>query len=333
MNLIAVTGLDGCQQVGRQRRVMKPFKLLGLITLLGLTLGVSPNRDFLNKDRTITFDVAVTDKNNNPVTGLDERNFKIFADGVEQSVVRVSRSNRPLAVVAVVELSEAFAYHMMDAAGPAIDLMQLLRPEEWGAVVSFDTQADIIVDFTHDRNQLISALRRLRIAAFSDGAVYDSLYFVLDRMGPLEEKKVILLVGTGRDTRSSRRTYAQLLRKAELSGAAIYTVGLTQPHNVATPNAYPDFEEQARRRDDEYTLRSLSEATGGLSFFPQVPGQYSAIAQTVDRDLRNQYTLSFVPSNAEITAKVRKLKVEVVNTDIDSNGKPDKLTVRHRTGF
>jgi hypothetical protein len=80
-------------------------------------------------------------------------------------------------------------------------------------------------------------------------------------------------------------------------------------------------------------MRSLAEATGGLSFFPRFSGEYPGIYETVNADLRHRYTLGFVSTNPHVDGKLRKLKVEVVDTDVDHDGKPDKLKVRHKKGY
>jgi hypothetical protein len=49
-------------------------------------------------------------------------------------------------------------------------------------------------------------------------------------------------------------------------------------------------------------------------------------------DLKNQYTLTFAAANPSVDGKLRKLRVEVVGTDTDHNGKPDKLRIRHKRG-
>jgi hypothetical protein len=80
-------------------------------------------------------------------------------------------------------------------------------------------------------------------------------------------------------------------------------------------------------------MRSLAEATGGLSFFPRFSGEYRDVYEAVNADLRHRYTLGFVSTNPRVNGQLRKLKVEVVDTDVDRNGKSDKLKVRHKKGY
>jgi VWFA-related protein len=309
---------------------MKPCRAVALIAVLAFTLGAT-NRN-PDRDRSVAFDVAVTDKNGRPVPNLGKHNFKLFENGVEQPVVDVSRVEKPLALVTLIEVSDALAYHLPAAMEPAKGLLLLLRPKDWGAVVFFTTQASIESDFTRDTNTLLSTLRRRQAAYPRDVALYDAVYFVLDRMRGFDEKTAVLLIASGRDAMSTRRTYAQALRKSETSSTMIYTVALTQPY-IEEPGPYPDFGRKERNLEAEYTLNALAEVSGGLSFVPPVDAQYSTIHQLVDNDLRNQYALTFLPTNPEPTNKLRKLKVEIVGTDIDHNGKPDKLIVRHKRGY
>ena len=113
----------------------------------------------------------------------------------------------------------------------------------------------------------------------------------------------------------------------------IYTVSVAHGPLIANVEPWQDYPEQFQIREAENTLRSFADASGGLSFEPRFGGQYSSIGQTVMTDLRNQYTLTFASANPGVGRKLRKLKVEVAGTDVDHDGKVDKLKVRHKRGY
>jgi VWFA-related protein len=293
-------------------------------------MGLAPAN---NIEKGVTFDVAVTDKDNNPVAGLERRNFRVFEDNVEQTVTQARVNRKPLAVVILVEFSEPFSYYGAEAVEPATGLIQLLQPEDWGALVSFSVRPEIITDFSHDNQALISDLRGLRMPFYRDAALYDAVYFVLDRMKWMEEKRAILLLSSGLDGMSTRRTFGDALKRAETSGTTIYSVSFVQASRFTTAEPYPDPGARFRLEEAESTLAAFAEGSGGLAFTPMFPGQYRRIAEVVSADLRNQYTLSFVSAGTKPGDKMRKLKVEVGGTDIDRDGKPDKLRVRHKKGY
>jgi VWFA-related protein len=304
------------------------------MALMVLLLGVSANRSPANDiRRAVTFDIAVTDKNGNPVIGLQRSDFRVFEDNVEQPVTSFRARTEPLAVVILAEYTDT--YYTADAVKLAEGLIRNLRPQDWIALVSFDTEAEIVVDFTHDKTALLAGLRRLQMPYNHAASLYDALYFVLDRFNRiegLEEKKAIFLLGTGRDTFSNRHSYGDVLKKAAASGTTVYTVGLEQSPSVMN---YSVHEPGTLIRNNEagYTLRDLAQATGGLAFFPQFGGQYNAIPPTVNEDLRHQYTLGFLSSSTKSGGKLRRLRVEVTDTDINQDGKPDKLRARNQEGY
>ena len=58
----------------------------------------------------IPFEVSVTDKNGNPVRGLEAKDFKIFEEGVERPVeffepIKKSDESRPLSIVFALDVS------------------------------------------------------------------------------------------------------------------------------------------------------------------------------------------------------------------------------------
>jgi VWFA-related protein len=309
---------------------MRTPAIPALIGLLSLSLGLAPNRSLLDDTRLISFDVSVTDRNGSPVYGLTQSNFRVFENDVERAVTRVSSMEKPLAVVVVVELSADAGIE--DGMRPAEDLLNALDPRDWGAIVAFNLVPDIAVDFTHDKTVLVDGLRRLSGRFFADPALFDAVSFVIDRMKNLDERSGILLLGTGRDTISFNRTYGDALRRAEKTNTRIYTVSVGRPP-LTDGDSFADYEQDFRFREAQNTLRSFADASGGLAFDPQFEGQYSSIGRTVITDLKNQYTLTFATASPGTDGKLRKLRVEVAGTDTDSNGKPDKLKVRHKRGY
>jgi VWFA-related protein len=310
------------------------YRVLAMAALgiAGLGLTINP-ATVDNPGRAVTFDVAVTDKDNNPVVGLEPQNFRVFEDGVEQKVTKSTINRKPLAVVVLVEFSDAFSDYRLEVMEPAIGLIDSLQPEDWGALVSFSTFPEIVTDFTHDNGALAGDLRRLQMPVLRDAALFDAVSFVLERTKWLEEKSAVLLLSSGLDGMSTRRTFGDALKKAEASGTTVYTVSFVQSSLFSTMEPYADPGARFRLEEAEYTLAAFAEASGGLAFTPMFPGQYRRIVEVINSDLRNQYSLSFVSLNTKAGSKLRKLKVEVGGTDIDHNGKPDKLKVRHKTGY
>jgi hypothetical protein len=73
-----------------------------------------------------------------------------------------------------------------------------------------------------------------------------------------------------------------VVANAQASNAVIYTIALVDPMDS---EADPGF------------LKQLSESTGGVAFRPKNAAEIEDILQRVARDIRNMYTIGYVPSD------------------------------------
>jgi VWFA-related protein len=280
----------------------------------------------------VSFDVVVTDQSGNPIGGLGKKDFKVFDNDVEQTVSTFSPTDSPLTVVVVAEFSDTFGYYFDDVVGPAYGFISSLRPEDWAALIAFDVRPEILTDFTKNKAALIDGLRRMQIPSYSETCLYDAVYDTLQRLDKIDGKKAIFLLSTGLDTNISKHTYPEALKKAATSDTMIYAVSMGQLARLY-------FETQLSPLDDitflqaDNVMRSLAEATGGTSWFPRFDSEYPGIYRLVSANLRNEYSLGFVPKNRKTDGKFHRLRVEVPALDLNHNGKPVKVKVRHKKGY
>ena len=172
----------------------------------------------------------------------------------------------------------------------------------------------------------------MRIPAYSETCLYDAVYDTLNRLDNVDGKKAIFLLSTGLDTNISKHTYGEALKKAETSDTMIYSVGMGQLARLYFESRLSNLDQITFLQADN-VMRSMAEATGGAAWFPRFQGEYPGIYQLVSANLRNQYSLGFVPKVRKTDGKLHKLRVEVPNLDVNHDGKPDKLKVRHKKGY
>jgi VWFA-related protein len=280
----------------------------------------------------INFDVVVTDQSGNPISGLEKKHFRVFDDDVEQNITNFAPAEAPLTVVVLAEFSNTFGYYFDDVVGPAAGFINSLRPEDWAALIAFDIRPEILTDFTRNKAELFDGLRRMRIPAYSETALYDAVYDTLQRLDRVDGKKAIFLLSTGLDTNLSKHTYGEALKKAETSDTMIYSVSMGQLARLYYETRLSSLDQITFLQADN-VMRSLAEATGGTAFFPRFVGEYPSIYQQVAANLRNEYSIGFVPKVRKLDGKLHKLRVEVPPLDVNHDGKPDKLKVRHKKGY
>jgi len=86
-------------------------------------------------------------------------------------------------------------------------------------------------------------------------------------------------------------------------------------------------------------MRTFAAMTGGRAYFPRFEGELPELFGDISSDIRNQYSISYHPTNAKLDGTYRKLKVQVVAPDggqlkvKDQKGKDVKLEVFARDGY
>src|SRR5262249_49927530 len=84
-------------------------------------------------------------------------------------------------------------------------------------------------------------------------------------------------------------------------------------------------EERREAQRAQRAMKALAEATGGEVFFPKDLSDVDKIAHQVARDIRNQYTISYTPSNTNFDGQFRKIEIRV--------NAPGNPRVRTRSGY
>jgi VWFA-related protein len=196
------------------------------------------------------------------------------------------------------------------------------------------------VDFTQDKRAIMGALNMLRIPGFSERNLFDALFDTLDRTDRLEGKKYIILVSTGRDT-FSRITLDQIIKKVKSTkDVTIYAISIGWQYREmvdATGRAGGIREVEWLQADNQ--LNTFARLTGGRAYFPRFQGELPELFHEIAADIRNQYTISYHPTNAKLDGTYRKLKVELQAPDggplkvHNEKGKDVKYIVYAREGY
>jgi VWFA-related protein len=261
----------------------------------------------------VNLDVVVTDKRGNFIPNLTQKNFKLYEDKVEQKITNFSPTTAPLTIVILVEFANTLAFWYDDVVTPTAGFIQMLRPEDWAALVAYDMRPEILSDFTQDKRELFAGLNRMRIPGFSETNLFDALKDTLDRLEEVDGKKAVLLIGTGVDT-FSKITFDTMLKRVNNTNAVIYCIGMMQfLREYMDARGYLAPEDRLTYLQADNQLNTFAKRTGGKAWFPRFMGEYPNILQQVGIELRSQYSIAYQSTNANKDGKFRKIKVEVVD--------------------
>jgi VWFA-related protein len=291
----------------------------------------------------VDVDVMVTSaKDGQFIPGLQQGNFRVLEDGVPQTISHFTVSKAPITAVLLIEYAATNYVFMIQALQASYAFANTLRKDDWVAVSYYDMQPHILVDFTQDKRAVYGALNQLRIPGFSETNVFDALYDTLDRLDRVEGKKYVILVTTGYDS-FSKLTLDQITKKIKnTKDVGIFVVDVGQilrimggGHNRGAGIHASELD--YLQADNE--MKTFAAMTGGRAYFPRFEGELPELFGDISNDIRNQYMLSFSPTNTKLDGTYRKLKVQVVAPDggplkvKDQKGKDVKVDVYAREGY
>jgi VWFA-related protein len=286
----------------------------------------------------VTMDVVATTQHGDIITGLKRENFRLFEDGVPQTVTNFGPTEAPITMVVLMEFSARYGGYFSYVAKYWTDaLFPQLKKDDWVALVTFDIKPKLEVDFTQNKEEVRQAVYHLYFPGFSESNVFDALLDTTDRLKDVNGKKCILLIATGRDT-FSKHTYDQTMKALRQSDVPVFIVGMSKSIQNMRDMRYP-MASDIDLLQDENEMKTFARETGGFAWFPQFTGEIPGIFQEVAAFLRNQYSLTYSPTNRNRDGKFRKVKIELVAPDgspltvQDQKGKKQKYQLYSREGY
>lgn len=248
-------------------------------------------------------DVTITDRRGNFVEGLQEQNFRVFDDGVEQPVSFFASTDAPAQILVLVETSPAvFLIHRQHLEA-AYALLSGLAPEDQVALATYSDQPSLILPFTSDKASLAQTLLGIQYQLGSTQLnFYDSVSSSLDWLNALSGKKALLLLTTGLDSSPSGRWEA-LSDRVRASDVTIFSVALGGSFRTfdAGPSVIPGADNASAPglsfRAADRALQSLADLSGGQAFFPKDDKNFASLYRRIAAALRHEYVLGFVPAH------------------------------------
>jgi VWFA-related protein len=284
---------------------------------------------------------VILDKTHQFVPGLKQENFLVLEDGVPQSITSVRTTQTPITAVMLLEFAANSWYFIQDMQNASYSFFRSLRPDDYIAVVTYDLKTHILTDFTNNKDVVAQSLQSLIIPGFSDTNVFDALYETLDRTSRIEGRKYIILIGTGRDT-FSKLTLDKILAKVKATpNVTIFTIGTGAFLNEVS-SGRGGMNSGIRELDylqAQNQLKTFASMTGGLSFSPIFQGELPDVFATINNSIRNEYVLTYRPTNTRNDGSYRKVKVLLVDNEghplrmQDEKGKPQKYSIVARDGY
>ena len=281
-------------------------------------LKINPGKVIRTDVNLALVNVTVTDPYNRLVTGLEQDNFRVYEDTIEQEIVSFSAEDVPISIGVIFDFSGSMSNKVDKAREAALEFFKTANPQDEFFLVSFNERAELTSAFTNSVEDLQS--RMLLTAPKGRTALLDAIYLGLSQMrGAHNAKRALLILSDGGDNHS-RYNENDIKRLVKEADTQLYAIGIYDP--LGYRNRTPE------ELNGPSLLAEITELTGGRVFAVEHLNDLPDIASKIGMELRNQYVLGYKPSNHAHDARWRKIKVKLRAP----KGLPP-LTVYSRTGY
>jgi Ca-activated chloride channel family protein len=256
---------------------------------------------------------VVTDARGQLVSGLTQDDFRVSENGHPLPIVAFHHGEASLTLGLVVDRSQS-----MRAKGDALfavvsRVLQVAGPGDELFAVSFNDRVRFALPEDRPFTNVGGAILTATAAVPAEGqtALYDGVAAALERLQlGRAERHALIIVSDGGDN-ASRRKYDEILALVRQSDAVIYAIGLLG----------------SDEQEDAGLLKRLCKDTGGVAYFPATMEDIAMVSSQIARDLREQYTLGFTPTESRSSRKFHAIDVTATAAD------HRRLRVRARTGY
>ncbi len=256
---------------------------------------------------------TVRDRKGRYVADLSRQDFDVYEDGVKQNIEYFNYESgeqaQPLTIVMLIDTSGSVKDKLRFEQQAASEFLQATLREnvDLAAVIQFDSEVNLVQDFTYDFKTLENAI--LDIRAGGATMLYDAVFLAVeDLLSGEVGRKVIVILSDGADTQSVI-TSDQAIRVAQNEDVLIYGIG------VRSPGFDSNFDK----------IREFANSTGGLFFKSKASLQrLREVFAQINQEIKNQYSLGYIPSNPTRDGSFRRISVKV---------KRSGLKVTHRKGY
>ena len=263
----------------------------------------------------VLLNCTVIDEKGHPVEGLTQADFHVWEDNAPQRVSSFRHQDQPVSIGLLIDNSGSMHDKRTAINNAALELMRESNRQDTAFVVNFNDRAYLDQGFTTDLVALNRGLSHFDSKGYT--ALYDAVAASADELSKHAKypKQVLLIVSDGADNASHLTEQKAISRVQDLGGPVVYSIGLL-------------YDADQREYDKAHeALKTLSDDTGGIAYFPGSLAEVNTIASDVARDIRNQYTIGYHSTKSTSLGGFRVVHVEAYGK------KGARYIVRTRRGY
>ena len=254
--------------------------------------------------------VTVTDPERRLVPDLVQEDFEILDNMKVQTINVFSNEPVPITTTVMIDTSGSMTTALDLVKDGAEQFLLRLLPHDKAQVGEFSDKIKFHPgSFIDDRDRLVYLLKHELDFGYPT-RLYDAVEESIERLDPMDGRKVVLVFTDGDDTASTKSNLSKSMDRARAKDVMVYAVGLV--------NNYFDGQRQVTSKPDK-GLKKLAEDTGGGYFELKRTADLGETFTRVAQELHSQYVLGFSPE--ALDGKIHKLEVRVKKAGLSARAR------------
>ena len=277
----------------------------------GFRIGVAVDQVFLS--------VSARSVRGGFVKDLTREDFRVYENERLQEIVNFYSEKVPVRVVLLIDASGSTRHSQAEIRRAALRFVESLSEEDEFAVITFNHQPRLILNWSNDRNKIKTALES--VYARGNTVLNDALYVTFDDLlQGVRGKSAVILLSDGIDT-GSMVSFDESMDLALRSGSIVYVVSKLEEYWASAIGYRQQLQSQSRMIPKELTdsfileqkraLSRIASLTGGAVLDTRAFSDLTDIYAQVAEELKNQYYVSYIPTNQAKDGTWREIRVEV----------------------
>jgi Ca-activated chloride channel family protein len=265
---------------------------------------------------------TVLNRRNKLVPDLQKEDFQVYDEKFPQDIRYFSRqTDLPLRIGMLVDTSNSIRDRIKFEQDASINFLfsVLRRGRDEAFVMTFDDEPQVVQAFTSDAGLLRDQIMQTR--AGGGTAIYDAIYEACQSQlshpprppgdQPDVVRRVMILISDGDDNLSTH-TRGEAIEMAQRTSVVIYTIS-TSTQWIQLSQTDPDklASRKTHLTEGDKILQDLADETGGRAFFPYHVDDLDQSFQDIGDELRNQYSIAYMPTNYVLDGRYHRIRIEV----------------------
>jgi len=262
----------------------------------------------------VLLDVSVKEAKGGYVSGLKKENFQIYENGKLQTISHFSSEDTPITAGLVIDDSRSMRTKRTEVINSALAFIDASNPSDEMFVTHFNDRVRRGLPPGTSFSDNVDLLRTALWNSPPEGmtCLYDGILDALHQLDSgRQEKKSLIIISDGGDN-ASTHGFNDVLEAVRSTRAILYTIGI---FDTEDPDRNPGL------------LRRLAAISGGVAYLPADLAELPAICRGIAKDIRNRYSIGYVPLRTGGGSPLRTIKVSVTGAGAG------KLVIHARTSY